>query len=182
MLEVEVKIKVNNEDIVNKLESLAFVKTSIVYEHDIYFNGEHKNLKEEDKALRVREYKDYEEGKSRFLLNFKGPRIDSSTMTREETEFEIPSFESGESLFNGLGFYKAGEVEKIRVHYDKDEIECCLDKVTGLGEFFEIEIMAEEADYDDAMSRIKDLLAKLNLSIEDSIRRSYLGMLQDKLK
>lgn len=182
MLEVEVKIKADNEDISKKLTKLGFVKGPTVYEKDVYFNGEHKDLKAEDKALRIREYRDFAEGKSHFILNFKGPKIDSITMTREETEFEIPSFESGEKLFYGLGFFKAGEVEKVRTHYDKDGIECCLDKVTGLGEFLEIEIMAKEAAYDDAIGKIKELLAELKLSMETSVRKSYLSMLQAENK
>ena len=98
-------------------------------------------------------------------------------MTREETQFEVSSFEAGRIVLNGLEFYPAGEVEKIRVHYLKEDITCCLDTVTGLGDFFEIEVMVEESGYDEAIARINDLLQELGLSMEDTVRESYLCML-----
>ena len=109
-------------------------------------------------------------------MNYKGPKLDNITMTREETEFVIPDYETGERLFNGLGFYAAGIVEKTRIHYTRGKTTCCLDKVTGLGEFLEIEIMAENKDYDDAIREIEALLQILGLKMSDSIRNSYLSM------
>lgn len=180
MLEVEVKIKAPLKETIEKLENLGFVKGTTVYEKDVYYNGTNKDLRAEDKALRIREYRDFSTEKAKFVMNFKGPKIDSLSMTREETEFEIPSFAAGEALFNGLGFFPAGTVEKTRTYYNKNDIECCLDTVTGLGEFLEIEIMAEESDYDSAMNCIKELITSLGLSMNDSIRTSYLCMLTQK--
>jgi len=100
-------------------------------------------------------------------------------MTRKETEFTIPSFIEGESLLNGLGYFAAGRVEKERTHYAKDNITCCLDTVTNLGEFLEIEIIAGEEEYDLAICKINDLLNKLGLRMEDTIRHSYLSMLME---
>lgn len=179
MLEVEVKIKVELDKVKNRLEGLGFIKGTSVYEKDVYYNSEFKNLKSEDKALRIREYKDLDNGTSRFVLNFKGPKIDKTTMSRQETEFEIPSFEDGDSILNGLGFFKAGNVEKTRTYYNKEKTECCLDSVKNLGEFLEIEIMAEEKDYNEAINTIEHLLTELSLSMKDSIRTSYLSMLQN---
>jgi len=206
MLEVEVKVKTDTATIVPRLLEMGFVQGTSEYERDSYFNGEKIDLKAEDKALRIRESRscapdslerapgsaghalyyppDTVQGQnsscSRYVMNYKGPKIDNSTMTRAETEFEIPSFEAGKNMLSGLGFHIAGVVEKTRVHYMKDEITCCLDTVTDLGEFLEIEIIAEEAEYENAMLRISDLLLKLGLSMEDTVRESYLCMLQDK--
>lgn len=179
MLEVEVKIKVCLKDVMTKLSELGFVKGSVEYEKDVYFNSDNYDLKAADKALRIRQHRNKLTGKQNFVMNFKGPKVDETTMTREETEFDIPDFEHGEKLFNGLGFYAAGVVEKNRIHYSKGKITCCLDTVTGLGEFLEIEILAEDKDYDKAVEIIKDLLSKLGLNMEDTIRHSYLSMLNE---
>lgn len=176
-LEIEVKVKISHENLENTLEHLGFTKGTTVYEKDTYFNSAHLDLKEADKALRIREHRNLDTAETSFTLNFKGPKLDKSTMTREETEFEIPSFSHGELLFNGLGFFAAGGVEKKRIHYTKDEITCCLDEVTGLGEFLEIEIVAPGSRYDEAIEKIKALLQTLGLSMADTVRHSYLSML-----
>lgn len=177
MLEVEVKVKVDIVRIEPQLKALGFIKGSSVYERDSYFNGTHKDLKEEDKALRIREYRNLDTDKTKYIINFKGPKKDDITMTREETEFEIPSYEHGEIMLNGLGFYVAGGVEKVRTYYNIGNLTCCLDRVTNLGEFMELEIMAEEFEYDDAINNIKGILSSLNLDISQTIRESYLCLL-----
>lgn len=177
MLEVEVKIKIEKNNIEKQLISLGFTKGSSVYELDTYFNSDNMDLKSADKALRIREHKDMSTGEVNYILNFKGPKVDDVTMTRQETQFKIPSFGDGKLVLNGLGFYAAGNVEKTRVHYKKEAITCCVDSVTGLGDFLEIEIMAEEKDYDDAIHKIGKLLEKLGLSMGDTINSSYLCML-----
>ena len=180
MIETEVKIKVNSiQDIIGGLMQLDFIKASVVYEHDIYYNSTTYNLREKDMAVRVREERIES---SAYTLNYKGPKLDDKTMTREEVEFTIPSFEAGDTFLRGLGFIPAGEVEKTRTHYVKDDVTICVDSVTGLGDFAEIEIMAEEDEYKEALARIEQLVSKLGLSMADSIRRSYLSMLQEKYK
>lgn len=178
VLEVEVKVKVEIDSIEGKLSSLGYTRGTTVYEYDTYFDGKNLDMRAADKALRIRKHQDVETGKTKYVLNFKGPKIDDTTMTREETQFEVPSLEQAQLVLNGLDFFAAGYVEKTRIHYKKDDITCCLDKVTGLGDFLEIEIMADAASYDDAVSRINDLLVSLDLSMENTVRHSYLSMLQ----
>lgn len=178
MLEVEVKIKTEIDTLPTKLEAIGFVKGTTVYERDTYFNSESYDLKVNDKALRIREYRNRDSLEQKFVLNFKGVRLDDITMSRAETQFEIPSYEDGERLLTGLNFYPAGYVEKLRVHYVLDEVTCCLDQVTNLGEFLEIEILAHENEYDEKLSRIKEIMDNLGLCMEDSISKSYLSMLQ----
>ena len=177
MLEVEVKIRADHKNIREKLLNMGFECGTTEYEKDIYFNGDVKDMRAEGKALRIRE--SVAGGSRRFTLNYKGPKKDRITMTREETEFEIPSFEDGLVLLAGLGFAPAGEVEKKRIHFVLDDITCCLDLVTGLGEFLEVEILTDSEDcYEEVLERIRDLIETLGLSMEDSLTHSYLSMLQ----
>ncbi len=181
MIEVEVKIKAAHSDLFDKLEKLGFARTTTEYEKDIYYNGIKTDLKSEDKALRIREYSCGDMTESKFILNFKGNRLDESTMTRPETEFEIPGFDEGDTLLRGIGFIPKGMVEKTRIIIIKDEVTVCLDEVTGLGEFVEIEIMeSDEAGYNTAMEKIQELMKKLGLDMSESIRTSYLSMLESR--
>ena len=177
MLEVEVKIKTDLDAIERKLIEMGFVRGTTAYEYDTYYNGKLVDLKTADKALRIRLHKDVDTGRVKYVLNFKGPKLDDTTMTREETQFEVPSMEAGETVINGLGYFAAGNVEKTRIHYKSGDITCCLDSVTGLGDFLEIEIMAGEADYDGAVAKIEKLLDELGVSMADTVRESYLCML-----
>lgn len=178
MLEVEVKIPIKQEEFAGKLEELGFVSTKGKYEKDIYFNGNKTDLRREDKALRIRESRDLQTGTTTYELNYKGPKLDNISMTRSEVEFTVPSIEEAELMFNGLGFYEAGSVEKVRSYYNKGDLTCCIDKVTGLGDYLEIEIVTTKDKYDEAISRIQKLLGEMGLSMEDTIRSSYLSMLE----
>ncbi|MCQ2081986.1 MAG: class IV adenylate cyclase [Lachnospiraceae bacterium] len=177
MLEIEVKLRIESSIAIKHLTALGFNKECTVYEKDTYFNGEYIDLKKEDKALRIRIHRNIETGNTNFTLNFKGPKIDNVSMSREETEFEVPSYEQANSFLCGLGFHPAGEVEKNRTTYKKEDITCCIDNVTGLGEFLEIEIIAPEDKYEESMKRIEDILSSMELSINNTIRESYLCML-----
>lgn len=178
MLEVEVKVRVSIDETLKKLYELGYKRGTTVYELDTYFNGLEKDLKKEDKALRIREHRDVDTGVTKYVLNFKGPKVDETTLTREETQFTVPSFEHGEIVLRGLGFAPAGHVEKTRIHMEKERVRCCLDSVTGLGDFLEVEIMAEGEDgYEKAVKEIEEVLKSLNLSMEDTVKHSYLSML-----
>ena len=177
MLEVEVKVKVDDfGPVEEQLQKLAFARSAPIIEEDVYFNSDRYDLKEADKALRIRMHKFPETGKSDFILNYKGPKKDDTTMTRQETQFKVPGYDVTRELLEGLGYKPASKVIKTRVHYTNGDVTCCLDDVTWLGKFLEIEIMTDEQGYDDAVSRIRNLLDVLGFKMEDTIRQSYLTM------
>ena len=181
MLEVEVKIRTDLTECRRRLSELGFSEGTTVYERDTYYNGRSTDLPSEDKALRIREHRDLTKGETSYVLNFKGPRLDKVTMTREETQFEVPTFSHGDKVLRGLGFEPAGGVEKTRVHFQKEEIVCCLDKVTDLGDFLEVEILAEDEEgYRIAVGKIEALLSALGLKLAETLRDSYLTMLMKK--
>ena len=179
MLEVEVKLKLEEFDsVAKKLVEMGYEKGTTIYEYDNYYNSDFNDLKAADKALRIRKHLNVENNALKFVLNYKGPKCDDYTMTREETQFEVPSLELGESVINGLGYKVAGHVEKTRIHYVKDGVKVCLDDVTDLGKFMEIEVMAgDDSGYDDAIRVINEILHGLGYTMEQTIRESYLSMI-----
>ena len=58
----------------------------------------------------------------------------------------------------------------------------CLDHVEGLGDFLELEVIAEqESERKEILSKMEDLLAILGYHMSDTVQTSYLSMLQQKL-
>ena len=57
----------------------------------------------------------------------------------------------------------------------------CLDSVHGLGDFLELEVLTDrEEKRKQALGRIEDILEKLGYKISNTVRTSYLSMLQNQ--
>ena len=86
-----------------------------------------------------------------------------------------------------LGFRPVAVVRKKRVVYRLERpvggkgrtIEICFDEVEKVGSFVEVELLAEESEFEEAKAAVLGLAADLGLS--DQERRSYLGMLLESL-
>ena len=73
------------------------------------------------------------------------------------------------------------EVRKDRRMLCMDQVTACLDRVDGLGDFLELEILVErEEERDAAVGRIEDILGHLGYRLSDTTRTSYLSMFQKK--
>ena len=76
-VEVEVKIPVRDpEDVIKRLEQCGFRPAGTCREEDVYYNSAYYDLKEHDKALRIRRVTDLATGKTRAEFNCKGPKLD----------------------------------------------------------------------------------------------------------
>ncbi len=88
-------------------------------------------------------------------------------------------FHAWTGLLEALGFKPFREVRKSRrkakIPWQAQEIECSLDHVEGLGNFCELELLADQAGLETAKSSIASLAAELGL--KQSERRSYLELL-----
>ncbi|MCK4550765.1 MAG: class IV adenylate cyclase [Candidatus Aenigmarchaeota archaeon] len=132
MIETEVKIKVDDfKKIQEKLKSLGAKKINSVFEKNIVFDNDKKELKKKDCFLRVRKDK-------KATLCFKGPRENTNTKKREEIEFEIPDAKKAELFLMRLGFDKKLRYEKNRETWTFKKTEIVLDELP-FGKFIEIE-------------------------------------------
>ena len=113
--------------------------------------------------------------------NFKGKKLDTRTMTREELETGVEDGAVCRNILQAIGYIPvAPEVIKKRLMLQKESITVCLDNVHGLGEFLELEILADsEEKKDDALGQIESVLNSLGYQISDTVRTSYLSMLQN---
>ncbi len=177
MLEVEVKYR--NADrsaavatLLNWGATLKQDRTDI----DLYFSAPDRDLKATDEAFRLRRIG------AKNCLTYKGPKRDTETKTR--TEIEVPLADGDaiatdtERLFAALGYEQVMTVRKNRsvYHLSRDgfDLEVCFDSVEGVGEFVELEILVDEAQYEAAKAVLLATAAELGFTEQE--RRSYLGM------
>ena len=167
MLEIELKARcASHDDMRAKLDAAGAVRGKSVVERDQYFNHPSRDFRETNEALRLR----MEDGQCR--VTYKGPRLGGIAKSRFEAETDIGDLETMTTILGKLGFVKAGTVEKTREFYALGDITVCLDDVTTLGTFIELEKIGEDKEAIE-----KELVAcAAKLGISEFERRSYLTM------
>jgi len=178
MLEVEVKYRsADSAAVISKLQALGAVKVEERGDADQYFSAPDRDFTATDEAFRLRSIG------AKNRLTYKGPKRDAATKTR--TEIEIPLADGdavaadAERLFTALGYRPVAIVRKKRTVYhlkrNAFELEACIDDVDRVGSFVELEIVAEESQFEEAKAAVLQLAAELGLHEQE--RRSYLEML-----
>jgi adenylate cyclase class 2 len=143
---------------------------------DLYFSAPDRDLKETGEAFRLRRI-----GLKNFLT-YKGPKRDAETKTRSEIEVALGDGDAtaadAERMLLALGYRPVTTVRKKRRVYtftrDGFDVEACFDTLENVGEFVELEIIAEEAQYETAKAVLLATAAELGLT--DIETRSYLGL------
>jgi adenylate cyclase class 2 len=183
MLEVEVKYRAPDPAAVPaKLHALGAEPGGETSEEDHYFNGPDRDYRQTDEAFRIRRTAED------TRLTYKGPKREAATKTRKEVEVKIgdgreETATTMAELLVCLGFRPVAVVRKKRVVYHLARpvggkartIEVCLDEVEQVGSFVEVELVAEESEFEAAKAAVLGLAAELGLT--DQERRSYLGLL-----
>jgi adenylate cyclase class 2 len=178
MLEAEVKLRIENkEELVNRLISIGFKSIKSVCETDTYYTSEFHDMIKKDEALRIRTMENINTGEKSSVITFKGAKLDKVSMSRQEYETSIGDDEIGKRILEGIGFIAVPEVKKIRTEFVLNDITACVDQVTGLGSFLEIEILTDDEMREKALERIGDMLKQLGFSMENTTRKSYLSMI-----
>ncbi|MFO7925219.1 MAG: class IV adenylate cyclase [Halobacteriota archaeon] len=175
MYEVELKLRVEHQDLRERLATIDAKPVGTVTQVDTYYNHLTRNFAETDEALRIR--RETTDSEKKAKLTYKGPLVDADSKTREELETSVGDEEIMAAILESVGFDPAATVEKTRERFRCGEYTVTLDSVTGLGEFIEVETEAEKID--PAREGAVELLERLDLDPDQGIRRSYLGLLLD---
>ncbi|NVM16573.1 MAG: class IV adenylate cyclase [Candidatus Lokiarchaeota archaeon] len=197
MIEVEIKVKISDPNLMRKKfkENNGIYKISLDHE-DTYFNMPEglRNFKETDEALRLRKSVEFfnddmsKSQKINYYITYKGKKIDKTTKTREEIDIKISEIEDMKNLLKFLGFRDIFTVVKKRELYDfvfeGTRIEALIDYVPILKQHFvEVELITESLDDIEKNKEILfKFLKKFGITREESVRKSYLELIFDKLK
>ncbi len=181
MLEIEQKFRVFDlRDLMARLNSLGVELGEPRVQVDRYFNHPARDFAQTDEALRIRQVGEEN------CLTYKGPKLDSTTKTRREIEVAVApggaAAEQFAELLVALGFRPVAEVCKSRRHTTLERrghrIEIVLDEVDRVGQFVELEIVADTSEMDAAKNAISSLAAELGLTGNE--RKSYLELLLER--
>ncbi|MDO4492109.1 MAG: class IV adenylate cyclase [Lachnospiraceae bacterium] len=194
MIEVEIKLKVSSPEVVEQqLRQLGFAYHAAYLQEDSYYDNRDGLIRSDGQALRLRTITACGDGKpsSHTCITFKGKKLDTVSMTRQELETEVGDRFVLDRILQALGYQVIPpSVVKHRKEYVRSgfhlpddnrtqiTMNACLDQVDGLGDFLELEMMTDEDERGMALDCIEEMLHKLGYSICDTTTSSYLSMLQ----
>ncbi|NLX98568.1 MAG: class IV adenylate cyclase [Rhodopirellula sp.] len=177
-IEVELKFPIADLSVLRrKLTELGADWFDTRDEADTYYAHPSRDFVETDEALRIRRVDDHSR------MTYKGPKLDAATKSRREIELPLGDTAQAAadwaSLLEALGFRPVATVRKHRekalVPWQGREVEASLDQVASVGTFVELELMAEDDEFDSARATVSTLAEHLGLC--ESERRSYLELL-----
>jgi len=197
MIEVEIKVKISDPELMRKRfkEKQGIYKFSLMHE-DTYFNMPKglRDFKKTDEALRLRKsikfIKDnkWEDQEKEVYFTYKGKKIDKSTKTREEIDLKIEDYGKMKRILTLLGFKEVLSVKKERelfkFDYKNYSIEALIDYLPILNQhFIEVEYLTDSLEKIKEIQEVLfDFLSLFNIKKEDSIQKSYLELVSEKLK
>ena len=182
-IEVEQKFRVDDlAGLERQLALLGGEPGEAQVQVDVYYAHPVRDFAATDEALRVRRV-----GPENYIT-YKGPKLDATTKTRRELELALPAGDEGAeaaaALLEALSFRKVLEVCKRRRHvtlvWQGYEVTIALDHLDGLGDFVELELLADESSMQAAQTAVAALAQRLEL--RNGERRSYLELLLDAHK
>lgn len=180
MLEIEMKAKCpqSPEEIGQALNALGFCQQETKEEIDLYFNGNDRDYRKTDEALRLRSARVLPDGPSEIFITYKGPKLDDRSQTRQEIEVGVTNLEDMKLLLELLGYQTVLTVRKQRQHYRRDSVTACVDQVDGLGNYLELEQLSQSIEtQEETVEQLLSVLDQLNISRDNLTQRSYLELL-----
>ncbi len=197
MIEVEIKVRISNPELIIKKfeENSGIYKLSLLHE-DTYFNMPKglRDFKKTDEALRLRKSIEFHKKVDtikrviNYYITYKGKKMDLFTKTRKEFDIKIDDIKNMEVILEELGFQKILTVKKQRELYEFEfknyYIEALLDYLPILDQYFlEVEFLLDSNEnLEETREVLFDFLSLLDIKKEESIRKSYLELIDEKHK
>jgi len=169
-MEVEVKFRVDFEEMKQKIESLGALFVREELQEDVYFSLPLPKL------LRVRKLGNL----GTAFLTYKEIKDLGRNEEFDELEVEVSDFETTVEILKRLGFKEDVVVRKRRLVYRLDGVTFELNDVEGLGGFLDIEVISD--DVEEAKGKIWEAAKLLGLSENDVEPRLYQELMREARK
>ena len=173
MREIEIKLRVNNLDVIEaQFKEKGWVFSEPVFQHDVVYSSV-ANTEAYDKiekegyiAIRIR----YQDNKATLTLK----KQLSNEMDNLEYESIVENPKDVHEMLLILGWKPEVEVKKARKKAKMGEYEICLDRVENLGDYLEIEKLTEDnADPVKVVAGLYGILEPFGLSKKDEESMGY---------
>ncbi len=182
--EVEVKLPVASmESIEETIIQAGGVRLNSETQSDIYFDHPCRSFSVTDESIRLRHRTPLgdsilsDSGYAPIELTYKGPKIDKKTKTRIEYTADLGSIEPITAILENTGFKRVATITKRRVFFDIDGITVSIDDVDDVGQYIELELIADGKDsMNSAREQILSLLKTMGLDENLMVRESYLEL------
>ena len=173
MREIEIKLKVKDLDVLEKrLEDSGCIFSESIEQHDVVYStgpdtgARFCEAKEGHIAIRIR--------RQNNIAEFTLKQQKSNEMDNIEYETEVKNPEAIDGILRVLGWKPQIEVKKTRKKGKLGEYEVCLDKVERLGDYVEVEKMAEdEADPEKIRDELFKAIEPFGLTKDDEETKGY---------
>jgi len=170
-MEIEIRAKVDSlKETRKKLEALGAEFEEEIEQNDYIFKrkGEEKKVQGPGSyLLRLRKAGD------KTNLTFKA--LTETTGVWDEHQVAIDNFEETKNILLKIGFIQALRMDKKRTKGIIDNITLCLDKVEGLGDHIEAEVISDNKG--DAKRKLMDLFNKIGIKEKQIEHRGYVAIL-----
>lgn len=182
--EVEVKLPITSmESMEETILQVGGVKLNSETQFDIYFDHPCRSFSVTDESIRLRHRTPLgdsslsDSGYAPIELTYKGPKVDEKTKTRIEYTADLGDIEPITAILESTGFKRVTTITKRRMFFDIDGITASIDDIDGIGQFIELELIAEGKDgMNTARERILSLLKTMGLDEDSMVRDSYLEL------
>jgi adenylate cyclase class 2 len=170
--EIEVKVKADNVDSLEKLLASKAEFTGEGYQKDDYFTPANRNFLDKEPVEEWLRLRGTDSGK----ITYKLWHYDDSGRSNycDEYETSIGSVVQFRKILDALNFKYLVTVEKHRKTWLLDAYEIAIDTVTDLGDFIEVEYK-RHATKEHSAKIVADMIEFLKSAGCTNIRRSYSG-------
>lgn len=179
MKEIEVKAKVENlKALKEKITKLGCQFYDPVTQEDIIFlpNGvEYPDIKQTGSAVvRVRD------ASGTITLTLKKRTTSGHELIKLEKEVVVNDKQETIEIVKHMGFHEAVNVNKKRIKCKHDGMTICLDEVSELGSFIEIEKLSEEGNDIAIQESLSKFLGSLDIDKSDEVTKGYDTLMYEK--
>ncbi len=167
-VEIKVSIEGNIDDVIHNLSQNGIVLGEPVIQEDSVFcnyEGDYRKYPNGALFFRIRKQGDF------HLFTMKSPQKNSSDCIEHETKVEKP--EEIVSMLKMLGYHFVNTVKKERRKAKTGDYEICLDNVSGLGVFVEVEKMTDGNDSEKVQEELFKFISAFGLKIKKQIFEGY---------
>jgi len=177
-VEIELKFLLQNaEELMEKLKKLS--EPVEAYQKDTYFIPAHRDFLKQNPIsewLRIRE------SNKGISLNYKNwhNKDNAKAVSCDESETEFEDVNALRSILKNLDFKEIIVVEKNRTNFLHKNTIISIDKVTGLGDFIEIEADGEFETIEKAKEHLFKVIEELEAKIGEPTYKGYPHIILEK--